>query len=70
MRCEICSKIKIKTPKRRHWRRFGVFIVNFEHNSHFCFSVTIVNFKQVMPPGRVMPLKNLKYKSYIPFCRE
>ena len=33
-RCEICSKLTIKTPKRRHWRRSGVFIVNFEHISH------------------------------------
>ena len=33
-RCEICSKSAIKTPKRRHWRRSGVFIVNFEHISH------------------------------------
>ena len=34
-RCEICSKLTIETPERRHWRRFGVFIVNFEHISHF-----------------------------------
>ena len=34
-RCEICSKLAIKTPKLRHWRRSGVFIVNFEHISHF-----------------------------------
>ena len=46
-RCEICSKLTIKPPKRRHWRRFGVFIVNFEHISHLCFSVSIVNFEQV-----------------------
>ena len=30
-RCEICSKLTIKIPKRRHWRRSGAFIVNFEH---------------------------------------
>ena len=30
----MCSKLKIKTPERRHWRRSGVFIVNFEHISH------------------------------------
>ena len=30
-RCEICSKLTIKTPERR---RFGVFIVNFETISH------------------------------------
>ena len=29
---------------KRHWRRFGVFIVNFEHISHLCSSVSIVNF--------------------------
>ena len=33
-RCEICSKLKIKTPERRYWRRSGVFIANFEHISH------------------------------------
>ena len=31
---KICSKLKIKTPERRHWRRTDVFIVNFEHISH------------------------------------
>ena len=30
-RCEICAKLTIKIPERRHWRRFGVFIVNFKH---------------------------------------
>ena len=29
-----CSKLTIKTPERRYWRRSGVFIVNFEHISH------------------------------------
>ena len=44
---EICAKL-IKTPKRRHWRRSGVFIVNFEHILHiFLSSVSIVDFKQV-----------------------
>ena len=33
-RCETCSTLIIKTPERRHWRQFGVFIVNFEHISH------------------------------------
>ena len=30
----MCSKLTINTPERRHWRRSGVFIVNFEHISH------------------------------------
>ena len=33
-RCEICSKLTIKTPKWRQWGHFGVFIVNFEHISY------------------------------------
>ena len=30
---QICSKLTLKTPERRYWRRSGVFIVNFEHIS-------------------------------------
>ena len=33
-RCEICSKLIIKTPQRCHWRRSSVYFVNFEHVSH------------------------------------
>ena len=29
--CEVCSKLTIKTPERRHWHRSSVFIVNYEH---------------------------------------
>ena len=29
-RCEVCSKLTIKTPEGRHWGRSGLFIVNFE----------------------------------------
>ena len=32
-RCEICSKLTTKIPERRHRRRSGIFIVNFEHIS-------------------------------------
>ena len=34
-RYEICSKLTINMLERRQWRRSGVFIVNFEHISHF-----------------------------------
>ena len=37
--CEICSRLTIKTPERRHCRGFGVFIVDFEHIS---LSLTLV----------------------------
>ena len=33
-RCEIYFKLTIKIPERHHWRRPGVFIINFEHISH------------------------------------
>ena len=28
------SKVTIKIPERRQWRRSGIIIVNFEHISH------------------------------------
>ena len=33
-RGEMCSKLTIKIPERRHWCRSGVVIVNFELISH------------------------------------
>ena len=33
-RWEICSKLTIKIPERRYWRRSGIFIVNSEQISH------------------------------------
>ena len=30
-RCEICSRLTIKTSERCHWHSSGVFIVNFNH---------------------------------------
>ena len=46
-RCEICSKLTIKTPERRQRRRSGVFIVNSEHISHLFSSVSVIDFEQV-----------------------
>ena len=34
-RCEICSKLTIKTQKQCQWCRSGAFIINFEYISHF-----------------------------------
>ena len=44
-RCEIWSKLTIKTPEQRQWRCSGVFIVNFEHISHLV--LVFLNFEQV-----------------------
>ena len=45
-RCEICSKLTIKIPERRKWRRFGIFIVNFEHNSHLALVFLLLNLSR------------------------
>ena len=47
-RCEMCSMLTIKTPKRRQWGRFGVFIVNFRQIPHLCSSVSIITFEHVI----------------------
>ena len=44
---ETCSKLATKTPERSQWIHSGVFIVNFEHISHFFSSVSIVEFEHV-----------------------
>ena len=35
---EVCSRLTIKTPERRHWRCFGVFIVNFEQSTNIALT--------------------------------
>ena len=35
-------KVNNKATKRRHWRRFGGFIVNFKHILHLCSSVFLL----------------------------
>ena len=40
-RCEVCSKLTIKAPEKRQWRRSGDFIVNFKHTSQL-FSVFLL----------------------------
>ena len=50
-RCELCSKLTIKTPELRHWRRFGVFIVNFEHISHLFLGFLLLTLRRKLPIG-------------------
>ena len=42
-RCEICSKLTIKTPEQRYWRRSGVFIGNFEYISQVLLVLLLLN---------------------------
>ena len=41
-RCEICSKLTIKTPERHQWRRSDVLIANFEQMVFLLCSYFIV----------------------------
>ena len=50
-RCEIFSKLTIKTPERRQWRHSGVFIVNFEHISHLVLVFLPSTLNMLLPAG-------------------
>ena len=50
-RCEIFSKLTIKTLERRHWRRSGVFIVNVEHISLLFLVLLLLTLSKLMLAG-------------------
>ena len=58
-RCKI-SKLTIKTPERRHWCRSHVFIVNFEHISHFVLLFLFLTLRWEMPAGTVTVELNIR----------
>ena len=63
-RCEICWKLTIKIPERRHWSCFSVFIVNFEHISHLFLVFLLLTLSWQMPAGLVFDVfrgKEMKY---------
>ena len=45
--CKTCSKLTIKAPERRHWRRSGVFIVNFEQVLHTVLVFLVFDFEKI-----------------------
>ena len=50
-RCEICSKLTLKTPEWRQWHRSGVFIINFEHLSHLFLVFLLLTLNKQMLAG-------------------
>ena len=50
--CEICSKLTIKISERRHWRRFGLFTVNFEQVSYIVLPSSLLILKKYMLAGQ------------------
>ena len=49
--CDICSKLRIKTPEWCHWRRFGVFILNFDHISHLFLVLLLLTLNKWTSSG-------------------
>ena len=71
-KCEVCSNLTIKTSEPRHWRRSGVFNVNFEHMAPFS-SVSIVDFEQEnnqIIDNKIikLPVADKLFKYVWPFC--
>ena len=60
-RCEICSKLTIKTPERRHWHRSAIFIVNFERISHLVLVFPLLTLSKLMPAG-ILEIKTADVK--------
>ena len=38
-KCENCSRLRVKTLERCHWRRSSIYIVNCKHFSNFLLSI-------------------------------
>ena len=69
-RFEICSKLTLKTLEQKHLRRSGVFLVNFEHNSHIIhiLEMSLVNWyvQHELKTYLTLPLPNLSTVSTHP----
>ena len=50
-RCEICSKLTIKTPERCHWRRSGVSVANSEHISNLISVFLLLTLNMLLSAG-------------------
>ena len=48
IKCEIYSKLTVKTPERRHWRRSVVYTVNFEHILHVFLVLLLLTLNKYM----------------------
>ena len=56
--CEICSKLKLKTRKRRQWRHFGVFIDKFKQILHIVHLLNICLILVYLPELQISLLRN------------
>ena len=66
-KCEVCSELTIKTSERRHWRRSGVFIVNFEDISHLVLVLKLLTLTIQLPTGRIVSPYNRRKETLSKF---
>ena len=66
-RCEICSKLTIKTPERCHWYHSGVFIVNFEQISHTSLIFPLLTLNKLIPAWVISPKlhDHIQFRSFV-----
>ena len=65
-RCQICSKLTIKTSERRHWRRFGVFTVKACVRYFF---IKFLVFHQLIAPQKLWKVFFISTKKHFSFSR-
>ena len=61
-RCDICSKLTIKTPERRQESFWCLYCQLWTYSTP-CFSLPVVNFEQVNTSWKLVFPSNLKQKS-------
>ena len=49
--CKACSKLTMKTPEESHWRRSGIFIVDFEQISHIFLVFLLLTLNMLLLTG-------------------
>ena len=64
-RCEIYSKLIIKTAERRHWHCFGVFIV--DHISPLFLVFLLLSLSMYLFAGLFAALSSTKNQSFLKF---
>ena len=56
---KVCSKLTIKKPERRQWRRAGLFNVNFEKISHLALVFLLLTLNKQLPAGHGFTFVNV-----------
>ena len=63
----MCSKLTIKTLEQHHWRRSGIFIVNFEHISDLVLVFLLLTLDIAKRLCQMMSLKEKEEISLVTY---